>query len=717
MRILIAEDDATSRTVLAGVLKKSGHEVVITTNGSDAWEAVQQPGAPKLVILDWMMPGMNGLEIIRRIRGTPSAQPPYIIMLTARGEKADIVAALDTGANDYLVKPFDAGELQARIAVGQRMVEMQEALKCEKDNLRAVFESSPVGMLLLDERAVIVDANAVIAKMVSRDRGAIIHERGGGGLCCVHSFENKKGCGFASACPHCELQKGILQVLTSGTSVQGTEIQPTLLIGGQERRPWLRVSAEPVVLSGRPHVILAVDDVTERKQVEEDLRTAARTDKLTGLPNRALFCDRLQQAVVRSKRLRGHHCAVLFLDFDRFKTINDSLGHSVGDLLLQAIGQRLRAALRGCESLSHECTIARFGGDEFVVLLDGIASPDDASVVAERLLGAFSCSFHMHEHEIYCTASIGVVTSDIPVESADDVLRDADTAMYEAKLAGKGQYVVFDVSMRQRVQNRLNLETDLRKALDAGELYLMYQPIVSLQTGEIESFEALIRWKHPVRGLISPGEFIPIAEDTGLILPIGEWVLREACGQFARWRVSMGDAAPHSISVNLSRNQLVLPELPEMIKCVLEQAGVAPECLHLEVTESSVMKDVAAATRILHEIHAVGVKLDMDDFGTGYSSLSCLHQFPIDVLKIDRSFVANIDRGRDFAALVHAVAQLARNLNISVVAEGIETPQQALMLQSLECEFGQGYLFSKPLMADQVPQFKVRPSALPGQAA
>jgi diguanylate cyclase (GGDEF)-like protein len=470
--------------------------------------------------------------------------------------------------------------------------------------------------------------------------------------------------------------------------------------------------------------------IVRREQVEEQLHESNRHlaqlnqelhhtsfhDKLTGLPNRALFCDRLQQAILRSQRLKDYHFAVLFLDFDRFKTINDSLGHNIGDLLLQEIAQRLHATVRCGDSLGrqvHGHITARIGGDEFVVFLDGLANPDDAKVVAERLLGAFSQPFRPGEHEVYSTASIGIATSNITTGNANEMLRDADTAMYEAKLTGKGQYVVFDVSMRQRVQNRLTLELDLRKALDGGELFLVYQPIVSLQTGQIESFEALVRWKHPERGIISPGEFIPIAEDTGLILPIGEWVMREACGQFTRWRQCMGDAAPRSISVNLSRKQLMLPDLPETIQRILDQTGMAPECLHLEVTESAVMKDVAAAAGVLHAIKAIGVKLDMDDFGTGYSSLACLHQFPIDVLKIDRSFIANIDRGRDYAALVHAVTQLARNLNICVVAEGIETMDQVLILQSLECEFGQGYLFSKPLTADRVVEFKVQTYLLP----
>jgi diguanylate cyclase (GGDEF)-like protein len=454
-------------------------------------------------------------------------------------------------------------------------------------------------------------------------------------------------------------------------------------------------------------------DITARKALEEELRTAALTDKLTGLPNRTLFCDRLQQAVLRAQRLKDYHFAVLFVDLDRFKIINDSLGHDVGDLMLQEIGRRLRTAVRAGDSLSRTSpphTTARLGGDEFVVLLDGLSRPEDATVVAGRLLDVLSQQYRLGEHELYTTASIGIVTSDVAADNADQVLRDADTAMYEAKLAGKGQYVVFSVPMRQRMQKRLNLENDLRKALDSGQLFLAYEPIVSLQTGRLKRFEVLVRWRHPERGVVMPGEFIAIAEETGLILPIGEWVLREACAQFGRWRRSLGDAAPPSISVNLSRNQLMLRSLPATVRGILEQTGMPAERLHLEVTESAVMTDAAAAIRTLQAIKEIGVKLDMDDFGTGYSSLACLHQFPIDVLKIDRSFVMNIERGRDYAALIHAVSQLARNLNIQVVAEGVETVDQALILQSLDCEYGQGYLFGKAMPAEEAARFKVHTS-------
>lgn len=464
------------------------------------------------------------------------------------------------------------------------------------------------------------------------------------------------------------------------------------------------------------HYVAVQEDITVRKQMEDELRSAARTDKLTGLANRALFCDRLQRAVSRSKRIKDYRFAVLFLDFDRFKLLNDTLGHDVGDLLLQEIARRLRQTVRSGDSLSREAcenVTARFGGDEFVVLLDGIRSPADAVVVADRLLEAFAQPYQLGEHEAFSTASIGIVTSDMPADSAEEVVRNADTAMYEAKLRGKARYVVFDGSMHERAQNRLCLENDLRKALDSGQLMLMYQPIVSLDGGEVAGFEALIRWNHPERGLIPPGEFVPIAEDTGLILPIGEWVLREACRQLAAWRQSLGDAAPRSISVNLSRNQLAQEDLPMTIRRILEETGVPPSCVHLELTESAMMRDVKSATRMLHTIKETGVKLSLDDFGTGYSSLSCLHQFPLDILKIDQSFVANLDRGRHFMALIDAAVQLARNLRIHVVAEGVETVDQIAALLAMECEFGQGYIFSKPLMAADVPGFRCPDVVLP----
>ena len=448
---------------------------------------------------------------------------------------------------------------------------------------------------------------------------------------------------------------------------------------------------------------MAVDDITEQKQMKEQLQSAAHTDKLTGLSNRAQFFDRLEHAVMRSHRLKHYQFAVLYLDSDRFKTVNDCFGHGVGDQLLQEMAQRLRTEVRAGDSLSQSPrghTAARLGGDEFVVLLDGIECPDDAVIVADRLLDRLTQVYLLGDLEILSTVSIGIVTSSVSAENADGVLRDADAAMYEAKLAGKAQRSVFDVPMRQRLQNRLDLEQDLRKALEGGQLFLMYQPIVSLQTGEIESFEALVRWQHPRRGVVSPAEFVPIAEDTGLIVSIGEWVLREACRQLGAWHKRFPQIRQLAMNVNLSRRQIAEQEdLCDLLHPILRQAGIPPECLHLEITESMVMQDITVAADFLHGLKSLGVRLAIDDFGTGHSSLSCLHNFPIDDLKIDGAFISNLNGRADYASVIHAIITLAHNMGIRVTAEGVETAEQVVALQALECDRAQGYHFAKPLTA------------------
>lgn len=447
-------------------------------------------------------------------------------------------------------------------------------------------------------------------------------------------------------------------------------------------------------------------DITEKKRAEDDLRAAAYTDKLTGLANRAYLCDRLQAMIDREEP--GRAFAVLYLDFDRFKHINDTLGHGTGDAVIREIATRLRSVEgRGGSPAapSVERVAGRLGGDEFVVLVDGLSSPAEAGVVVERLLEAFAAPFYPRGHELFLTVSIGIADGDATATDAEELLRRADIAMFEAKLSGRGRSVRFEASMGDRVEARLHLENDLRRALDGRQLFLTYQPIVSLETRKVAGLEALIRWRHPERGLVRPDEFIHIAEQTGLIIPIGAWVLREACDQFMVWRERLGAMAPDHVSVNLSRNQLVQQDLPELIRRVLEETGVPPSCLHLEITESAVMQDLASGARMLHAIREIGVRQSLDDFGTGHSSLASLHEFPIDILKVDRSFVANIERGREFVALVHAAVQLASNLGMAVVAEGIETVDQLAVLQSMGCEFGQGYMFSKPLAAAEVPGF------------
>ncbi len=458
-----------------------------------------------------------------------------------------------------------------------------------------------------------------------------------------------------------------------------------------------------------------VGSVLERQRMMAALTQAAHVDKLTGLSNRAALSERLTEAVARA-RLDGGSCfSLLFLDFDRFKLVNDTLGHDVGDQLLQGIAGRLRGNLRASDSVARQqsaTTVARLGGDEFVVILNGVNDPATVSGIVDRLLDALKAPYRLGEHNVRSSASIGVVYSSDSYDSADAMLRDADIAMYEAKARGRSCQIVFSTSMRDAVRARHETENDLREALGTDQLYLVYQPIVSLEDSSIHGVEALARWRHPIRGNIPPDCFIPIAEETRLILPLSDWILKDACTTFMRWYRASPERAPRYMSVNLSRVQMSDPRLVDRTMQVVADLGMRPDQLQLEVTESQIMQHRSIALGLLAEFRDHGVRLAMDDFGTGYSSLSCLQEFPLDVLKVDKSFVANAKRGRDFAALLHAVVVLADNLGLKVVAEGIEDEEQLVLLQALGCAYGQGYLMARPMPAEDLARLIGLPSAL-----
>src|SRR5919112_1919208 len=446
------------------------------------------------------------------------------------------------------------------------------------------------------------------------------------------------------------------------------------------------------------HLIFQIQDITDRKRAEEQLLHDAFHDALTGLPNRALFMDHVKMAIQRSRRSGDRLFAALFLDLDRFKIINDSLGHMVGDQLLVGIAHRLEACLRPGD------TVARLGGDEFTILLEDLASTDDAIEVARRVQEAVTQPFNIGGHEVFTTASIGIALSETGYERAEDLLRDADTAMYRAKMQGKKRHVVFDKAMHDRAMELLQLETDLRRALQRREFFLNYQPIVSLETGKVSSFEALVRWRHPERGIVPPGDFIPVAEETGLIIPLGLWVLNEACQQMREWqRQGLTDEAV-TVSVNLSGRQFSQADLIEQISSALRESGLKAANLKLEITESMVMENFDTAIDMLTQLRGLGVGLAIDDFGTGYSSLSYLHRFPIDTLKIDRSFVTQMTDTSENAEIVRTIVTLARSLDMAVVAEGVETADQLRQLGDLGCDYGQGYLFSRPVGAGQAAE-------------
>ena len=464
-------------------------------------------------------------------------------------------------------------------------------------------------------------------------------------------------------------------------------------------------------------LVIVNRDITERKRAEEKLAHLAFHDGLTGLPNRALFLDRLQRSITHSRRHSDFKFAVLFIDIDEFKVFNDSLGHAAGDRLLVQIAERLTASLRGVDTVSRprlgqvenpyegESTLARPGGDEFTVLIEELHDPSDAIRVAERIQQRLAIPFDYNNQQIVLSVSIGIAFSNIcAVEAqAQDVLRDAEIAMYRAKSTGKARYEVFDHAMHAGAIKRLQLETDLRRALELKEFRVYYQPIVSLRDDQIVGFETLSRWQRP-EGLIMPGEFIAVADETGIILPINQQLLYEACGQLRSWHALFPSDPPLTLNVNITPKQFAQPDLASQIGKTLQEIGVDPCSVNLEITETIAMADADRSAVVLSELKALGVRLDIDDFGTGYSSLSRLQHFPVDRLKIDRSFISRMDTDVETREIVRVIVMLAHGLGLKVVAEGVETQAQADMLKDLDCELAQGYLYSRPVPSETIDQ-------------
>jgi diguanylate cyclase (GGDEF)-like protein/PAS domain S-box-containing protein len=458
------------------------------------------------------------------------------------------------------------------------------------------------------------------------------------------------------------------------------------------RYVWVQDEARVVSTGGEPFLQGYLLDVTARKEAEEQLRHQAFHDALTGLANRALFTDRVEHALVlRSQRTRAE-VAVLFLDLDDFKGVNDTLGHAAGDALLRSVGLRIRGAL------SPSYTVARLGGDEFAVLIEDVAGPSTAVDAAEKIVASLSAPFEVEDREVFVSASVGIALGRV----ADDLLRAADVAMYRAKASGKAQYVMYAPTMAEDLVGRLELVAELRRARCDEEFVIHYQPVVDLDSGAVVGVEALVRWAHPTRGLLPPGEFVPLAEETGKIVELGAWVLREACGQVSRWRAETPGAERLTLNVNVSTRQVRPGVLVEDVQSALEESGLDPASLTLELTESVLARRHEELRAVLADVAALGVRLALDDFGTGYSSLSLLQDLPVHTLKVDRSFVNALDADATQQGFVQAMVDLAQTLDVSLVAEGMETAAQTSELRRLGCRVGQGFHFSPPLGADEV---------------
>jgi diguanylate cyclase (GGDEF)-like protein/PAS domain S-box-containing protein len=573
--------------------------------------------------------------------------------------------------------------------VKQRELELQRA----NAKLKGLFELSPVGIALNDlADARFLEFNEALLSMTGYDRAELAALR------------------HADVCPpECKPEVARQRELLISVGRYGP--YETELLHKDGHRIAVQLAGMRVVLpDGAERIWSIIQDIGPRKRMEEQLRHEARTDRLTGLPNRAMLMERLQASLTRCQADESQRFALLFIDFDRFKLVNDTLGHDAGDQLLRLIADRLCEALRAGDILGSPAEgngsgnlVARLGGDEFVVLLHDVHGADDVARVANRLMNVFANPYVVRSKEIHSSASIGIVLADSACESADSVLRDADMAMYEAKRAGRSTLAFFDPGMLTRLKRAVRIEEALRHAIQLDQLSVVYQPIVNLETGRVNSAEALLRWRHPELGDVSPSEFIPIAEESGLIIAIGEWVLWQACRQWRRWQQEAPEIAPDVISVNLSRVEMSLGDrLLDRVAAVLAEVGMQPRQLQLEVTEREVMREPAGARRLMNGLRAMGVLLAMDDFGTGASSLGCLREYPFDVIKIDKSFIDDLAGRADMLAVTHATVSVIENLGMVSVAEGIEHEVQVGILQSLGCRHGQGYFFSRPVAGERL---------------
>ncbi len=685
---LVVDDDRGARLIACTLLQESGFIVEQAANGIEALSAFER-FKPSIVLLDVVMPEMDGFAVCTEIRNR-SEEGKYIpvLMMTGLDDIDSINRAYDAGATDFITKPINWAIFRHRLRYIWRSTLVSDDLRKSEMKNRALIDVLPDLLLRISQEGRILEL---------RETSGFDKVFSGAGL-----LSRKINEVFTE-----EVSRPIVQNLHRALTVGGMQFFEHNLQVGQE----VRYYEWRIVGSGKEEAVAIVRDITDRKRIEDRVYRLAYHDILTGLLNRNSFKEHLAQALAMAQR-NGSHVATLFLDLDRFKRINDTFGYRVGDLLLQNVAERIKEGIRKSDRSARHVeaeisdNVSRLGGDEFTVLLPEIKNVQDSAKVAKRILDFVARPLVIAGHEIFITGSIGITVSPMDGEDPDTLLKNADAAMYSAKEQGRNNFQFYSESMNASSFERLSLENALRKALDRQEFLIYYQPQINIDSGKIVGMEALLRWNHPELGLVPPNDFIPLVEENGLIVPIGEWVLYSACS-YNKALQEMG-IPPIRVAVNISSLQFKPRTLVETITQALKLSGLDSRWLEIELTESAIMKNMDESSSILQEIKLMGLRVAIDDFGTGYSSLAYLKRFPLDILKIDRSFIHDIPGDRDNEAIAAAIVAMAHSLNLEVIAEGVETEEQLEFLRSHGCDEVQGFLLSRPLPGEQMKDYIAR---------
>lgn len=696
--ILVVDDELINLKLIEGILRGSGLNLVQATSAEQALEELEKYDFA-IALLDVMMPDMDGFELAEKMREMEHTKRIPIIFITAISkEQHHVFRGYELGAVDYLFKPVEPAVLRGKIATFTDIHRKKRRLEETTHRLESLVEELEASRAALEDSEqryrMVADYNHDWESWIDPD---------GNPIYVSPSCERITGYPPERFIEEPELFERIVhpddQVVWSnyihGTSTGDENGVDFRIYHESTKIRWVSM-VKSMVFEGNQSLGIrtSIRDVTTRKHMEDQIRHTSLHDHLTGLPNRALFLDRLARTIVRSAD-KGRTLGVLYINLDRFQAINDHYGHQMGDKVLVNVGDRLQQILKPSD------TVARFGSDEFVVLIDDCSNKDDVRSVAQKVLSVFEAPMDVNGVEFNIAASFGLDFSRNSGTTHEEIAQNAQLAMFKAKEGGLRYCVEYSDQMREGIINVVAVENDVKRALDNNEFEAFFQPIVNISDGRLYGFEALARWIHPERGLVSPGEFIPVAEASGLIVPLGLHILEDACSTLTSWRERFPGTDKLTMSVNISAKQFIDPGLVEEVEAILKRTKLPPELLKLEITETVVMSDAIESTKRLDALKSLGLLLAIDDFGTGYSSMSYLQKFPMDQLKVDLSFVRKMEEAAENIEIVRAIVNMAHSLRLRVVAEGIETERQRDLLYSLQCDYGQGYLYSKPVPRDE----------------